>query len=196
MSNESIRLLKQCARVELRSRLTALTALQRDVASKAIVGHLINADLWSRARCVLLYAAFADEPSLAPLAADALARGVVAALPRVEADGRMSFRRVESLDERSWSVDACGVRAPNGEELLIGAFDFIAVPGVGFAADGMRLGRGKGYYDRLLASLPTETTTVGIAFACQIRNRLPIESHDARVRWIATEDGVFKSVLS
>ncbi len=196
MSHESIRLLKQCARGELRARVAQLTIEDRAHASESIVKHIGSAEIWTRAKCVLLFVPFADEPDIFPLAAIALARGAEVAVPRVESDGRMSFRLLASLDAGAWTKDTCGVRAPEGAEVGIGRFDFIAVPGVGFASDGMRLGRGKGYYDRLLASLPVETTSVGVAFGCQIRNRLPVESHDARVRWIATQAGVFASTLA
>ncbi|MSR41516.1 MAG: 5-formyltetrahydrofolate cyclo-ligase [Phycisphaerales bacterium] len=193
MSAESIRLLKQCARAELRGQLAAMDTTARCAASASIAEQIAATGAWKRATCALLYRAFADEPDLQSLAADALARGVMLAMPRVEADGRMLFRQVNSLQTDAWEVDACGVRSPRGVEVDAAKFDFIAVPGVGFATDGARLGRGKGYYDRMLETLAPEVITVGIAFACQIRNRLPLEPHDARVQWIATEDGVFKS---
>ncbi len=195
MSCESIQLLKRVARSSLRERLAKFSAAQRTTASAALVAHILLTEVWQRATGVLLFRALDDEPSLDALARDALARGTMLAMPRIETDGRMTLRRVESLREDAWDIDACGIQSPNGVEIDVAQFDFIAVPGVGFAPDGARVGRGKGYYDRLLASLPNETTTVGIAFACQILNRLPTEPHDARVQWIATEDGVFRASL-
>ena len=196
MSCESIQLLKRVARGGLRERIAELSATQRTTASAALVTHMLRTEVWQRAKGVLLFRALDDEPSLDALARDALARGTMLAMPRIETDGRMTLRRVESLREDAWDIDACGIQSPNGVEIDAAQFDFIAVPGVGFAPDGARVGRGKGYYDRLLASLPNESTTVGIAFACQILNRLPTEPHDARVQWIATEDGVFRASLT
>lgn len=196
MSCESIQLLKRVARSGLRERLAELSATQRTTASAALVSHILLSEVWKRATGVLLFRALEDEPSLDALACEALARGRMLAMPRIERDGRMTLRRVESLREDAWDIDACGVRSPNGVEVDAAQFDFIAVPGVGFAPDGARVGRGKGYYDRLLTSLPNESTTIGIAFACQILNRLPTEPHDARVQWIATEDGVFRASLT
>ncbi len=196
MSCESIQLLKRVARGSLRERIAELSATQRTTASAALVTHMLRTEVWQRATGVLLFRALDDEPSLDALARDALARGTMLAMPRIETDGRMTLRRVESLREDAWDIDACGIQSPNGVEIDAAQFDFIAVPGVGFAPDGARVGRGKGYYDRLLASLPNASTTVGIAFACQILNRLPTEPHDARVQWIATEDGVFRASLT
>ena len=53
----------------------------------------------------------------------------------------------------------------------LNALDLILVPGVGFAPDGRRLGRGKGYYDRLLAGF--QGTKCGIAFDWQVAMEIP-----------------------
>lgn len=59
----------------------------------------------------------------------------------------------------------------------------VIVPGVAFTADGQRLGRGKGYYDRALATMP-EAYTVGVAYKCQIFATLPTEPHDRSVNLV------------
>lgn len=59
------------------------------------------------------------------------------------------------------------------------------VPGVGFDLNGNRLGRGRGFYDRLLPQL--NCPKVGIAFDLQIIENLPVEPHDAKVEVIITE---------
>jgi 5-formyltetrahydrofolate cyclo-ligase len=62
--------------------------------------------------------------------------------------------------------------------------DFILVPGVAFDLSGRRLGRGKGYYDRLLKQ--TRGTTCGVAFDEQIVGEIPVEPHDLNVNCILT----------
>lgn len=63
--------------------------------------------------------------------------------------------------------------------------DFIAVPAVAFDRQGVRLGHGGGYYDRLLARSPA--FKVGIVFDFQVIEKLPQGNHDQRVHCVLTE---------
>ncbi len=60
--------------------------------------------------------------------------------------------------------------------------DLVIVPGVAFDRRGHRLGHGHGYFDRFLGRLPKTTPTIGVAFRCQILNRLPTAPHDRAVQ--------------
>ena len=62
--------------------------------------------------------------------------------------------------------------------------DLALVPGLGFALNGVRLGRGQGYYDRLLAGVPG--CKCGVAFDGQVAVEIPVEPHDVRVDCILT----------
>ena len=62
--------------------------------------------------------------------------------------------------------------------------DVVLVPGVAFDLGGRRLGRGAGYYDRLLTGV--RGTTCGVAFDEQISGELPVEPHDVHVNCILT----------
>jgi 5-formyltetrahydrofolate cyclo-ligase len=67
------------------------------------------------------------------------------------------------------------------------AFDLVVVPGVAFTERGDRLGRGGGWYDRLIPALRPGCATVGVAFDIQVLPELPAEPHDARVSVVVTE---------
>jgi prolyl-tRNA editing enzyme YbaK/EbsC (Cys-tRNA(Pro) deacylase) len=71
--------------------------------------------------------------------------------------------------------------------------DVVLVPGLAFDRSGNRLGRGKGYYDELLAQLPAGTIRVGVTVDELLVDSLPIEDHDQRVAWVATESGVHRT---
>jgi 5-formyltetrahydrofolate cyclo-ligase len=58
------------------------------------------------------------------------------------------------------------------------------VPGLAFTADGHRLGRGRGYYDRLLANLPPSVFRVGVCLASQMTSSIPHEPHDESVDFV------------
>jgi 5-formyltetrahydrofolate cyclo-ligase len=79
-----------------------------------------------------------------------------------------------------------GVREPvaSCEKIVLKHLDLILVPGLAFGLDGHRLGRGKGFYDRLLAVL--HGPACGVAFDEQIVSVLPVEPHDLRLNCILT----------
>ena len=62
--------------------------------------------------------------------------------------------------------------------------DAVVVPGLAFDRSNNRLGRGAGYYDRFLSSLPETIATVGLAFDFQITESLPIGAHDMPLQQI------------
>ena len=68
--------------------------------------------------------------------------------------------------------------------------DLVVLPGVAFDTLGNRLGHGRGYYDRLLATLRPGACRVGLAFDCQVVPRLTAEPHDQQVDVLITESGV------
>lgn len=69
----------------------------------------------------------------------------------------------------------------------------VLVPGLLFDRRGGRLGRGKGFYDRFLVSLPAEARRVGVALEKLVVDALPLEPHDVRMTHLATEDGVWET---
>ncbi len=66
------------------------------------------------------------------------------------------------------------------------AFDLILVPGLAFDLAGGRLGRGAGFYDRFLATLPQKTRLVGVALDEQIVEKTPRDAFDLPVDALAT----------
>lgn len=66
-----------------------------------------------------------------------------------------------------------------------GNFDLIIVPGMAFDANGHRLGRGRGYYDRFLAQHP-DVHTIGLCFDFQLLPEIPAEPHDRNIDEIIT----------
>ena len=143
---------------------------------------------WQSARMVAVFAPQPREPDVEMLWSRAAGKSF--AYPRVE-DGRLDLFRVDSLYELA--PGAFGVREPAADPahaVSPDALDLILVPGVAFTRDGARLGRGGGFYDRLLASFPAHVCKIGVCFDSQIVAELPTESHDQHVDFIATESGL------
>jgi len=84
-----------------------------------------------------------------------------------------------------------GILEPSGEAPLIAAsdIDFAVVPGMAFDVRGGRLGRGKGYYDRLLPSLSCPKAAV--AFGHQLVDMVPMEEHDVRMDMVITPNNCY-----
>ena len=63
------------------------------------------------------------------------------------------------------------------------------VPGTAFTPDGHRLGQGGGWYDRFLPRLRPDCLKVGVGFAPQLVDHLPVEPHDVTLDLVVTDDG-------
>ena len=118
-----------------------------------------------------------------------------AAVPVVNwSDKSMYPCRLVGLSEDDLSVDQHGLRTPHGKDIvstdLIGA---IIVPGLAFDESGGRLGRGGGFYDRLLETLPTAVPRIGVAFDEQILEKVPVEPWDQGVTTIVTPTRTIES---
>lgn len=85
------------------------------------------------------------------------------------------------------AIGSYGIEEPTGTVFTdYTEIDFIAVPGVAFDPKGNRLGRGKGYYDRLLPRIPS-AFKAGICFSYQLVEEVPAESHDIRMDTVITD---------
>jgi len=135
---------------------------------------------------VLAYWPLASEPDIRPALRTWLSGGCHISLPLVEGEG-LSAREISDFD--ALIRGDLGVREPDPARCpasQLKTVDLIIVPGVAFASNGDRLGRGGGYYDRFLAAIPTEIPRIGVAFACQIFDVIPTEPHDWQLSAVIT----------
>ena len=109
-------------------------------------------------------------------------------LPRVEPDRTLTFRDYAVARETHWF----GMEQPAdlGPKVPLHEIDVLLVPGVAFDDAGARLGRGTGYYDRILAKRRGDTQAVGVTVESRVIDSVPIVAHDQPVDWLATESGV------
>lgn len=160
----------------------ALDSRQRLRASAAIFSAVERLPKFRAARTVAVFAALPDEPATDEvLARWASTRRVV--LPRVEGDAMRFYAcRPDAL-----VFGAFGILEPQGERPCpAGEIDLVVCPGVAFTADGRRLGRGRGYYDRYLGDPAFRGFRVGVCYAHQLVDDLPVEPHDVRMDRVIT----------
>jgi 5-formyltetrahydrofolate cyclo-ligase len=70
--------------------------------------------------------------------------------------------------------------------------DVVIVPGLAFTAGGDRLGQGGGWYDRFLAGVRPDCTTIGVCFSEQVVDAIPTEGHDVVMDHVVTDAGVVR----
>jgi len=177
---------KAALRAQVRARLSQLSPPERAAASRELCQRLRQQPVWTSANAVLFFAPLADETDLWPLAEEALASGKIVALPRFSP----ASRNYTAAIVRTLPGDLCpgqlGIREPVGrcEEIALNRLDLVLVPGVAFDPCGRRLGRGKGYYDRLLADV--RGVKCGVAFDEQVVAEVPVGPRDAPLNCILT----------
>jgi 5-formyltetrahydrofolate cyclo-ligase len=177
---------KEELRRRLRSEALLHPAEERVRDSKFICAAIERQPVWQSLRSVLFFWPLGVEPDLRPICLKALQAGKIAALPKyLPETGDYGAFRVTDV-ERQLARGRFGVAEPDGScaRFDLNKLDLIFVPGLGFSFDGARLGRGKGYYDRLLADLPA--IKCGVAYDWQIVAEIPREAHDVRMDCVVT----------
>jgi 5-formyltetrahydrofolate cyclo-ligase len=147
------------------------------------------------AQLIVLYAASPEELPTRQLLERARDEGRRCALPRV-----LSGRRLEFVIAPRWEnlrVGRYGLLEPGeGSEVVVLAdAGLVLLPGLAFDANGGRLGRGAGYYDRALAdvaSLPGRPPIFGLAHDWQVVDAIPLGVQDVRVDGVVTEERVVR----
>ena len=156
-------------------------------ASHRILQHLENLDLFKSANTVLIYHALPDEVQTSQFLERWFGKKRIV-LPLVVGD---------DLVLKEFSPDKIvpgykGIPEPSFEALTVNPneVELAVIPGVAFDQDCYRLGRGKGFYDRLIPFL--KAPLVGLAFDFQIVDKVPVEIFDRKLDMVVTESALFE----
>ncbi len=123
---------------------------------------------------ILLYWSLPDEVQTPSLVERLHQEGHTVLLP-VVVDDILQLRIYQGIDKMQ--AGPFGILEPQGETFTdYSSIDLAFIPGRAFTTDGKRLGRGKGYYDRLLPLI--NSPKIGVGFPFQIVEHLPVEPHD------------------
>ena len=179
---------KRLARRVVRLAAEGMALGQPDEDSSAACRLILKSTVWQRASRVMLYVPMRGELNVNSLIENGLKDDKLIALPRF------------SVNKNAY--EACGI--DNLSDLVPGKFgvlepppdcqtmdtkqlDLAIVPGVAFAGLGGRLGRGGGFFDRLLTDIPAKKC--GVCFEQQVYPDVPVERHDVKMDMIATPSG-------
>lgn len=179
----------------LGARVADLSPGDIEAKSHAICKTITTMPAFALARSILLYASLGDEVRtdefLVRLWRQKEKRVI---LPRVDPERQeIALYEVHTASEM-WH-GAYGVREPLPEVCALvppTEVDCVLVPGRGFDERGHRLGRGKGYYDKLLSGLRPDAELIGVFFECQKADFVPDEPHDWKLHYVVTEQTVYE----
>ncbi len=174
---------KQQLRKEIATLKKQYTAAGLAAFSAQIMERVEKMDVFREASCVALYHAIPGEVQTASFI-EKWFRQKKLVLPLVKGNDLVLVRYI---GEDSLRPGAFGILEPDeqGEKVVAEEIDLILVPGVAFDRQKNRLGRGKGYYDRLLAS--ASLFKIGLCFDFQLKETVPTEPFDRKMDLVVTE---------
>lgn len=180
---------KKSLRRFFQAQAAQVSPAERAAASVRIRLQLHQSPLWARAGSILFFAARSDEPDIWPLVDLALREGKRISFPRYRREDDSYHAALVSDPAQHLAPGAFGIIEPLAvcPPYPLNQLDLVLVPGLAFTAQGVRLGHGKGYYDRLLAQVTG--VTCGLAFDWQMAFAVPFESHDIRLSYVLTQTG-------
>ena len=177
MTKQELRRFIRTQKTQMSDRLEAM--------SEGICSRVLRSAWWQEAGTLLLFYPLADEVDVRPLLRDAFESGKRVLLPVVKGE-ELELRHY--VGEDSLAAGAFGIMEPHGPLLppeRYGEIELAIVPGMAFDKAGHRLGRGKGYYDRLLPLL-SHARLQGICFPFQLLDEVPAEPHDVVVHAVTS----------
>ncbi|MDQ4084528.1 MAG: 5-formyltetrahydrofolate cyclo-ligase [Actinomycetota bacterium] len=185
---------KQEMRDRLLVRRRTRSPESRAEAGTALADMLLAAPEVQAAGTVAAYVSVGTEPPTDVLLQRLRRHGVGVLLPVLLPDLDLAWGEYAGPD--SLEHGPRGMRQPGGPRLRPGAVasvDAVLCPGLAVDMTGLRLGRGGGSYDRVLARLPAGVWSCVLLYADEVVDTsLPADPHDQRVRAAATPDGIIR----
>lgn len=188
--SDAVSLEKRAMRAELRERRRIATTTGRAEADAAITRNLIALATQLGARSLSAYLSTPDEPGTREFLEWACSHEIRVLLPVSRADGLLDWAEFDGSDEFE---DDLGMPAPTSERLSPNALDevdLIIVPAASVDRSGMRMGWGRGYFDKTLGSMQQCPPVYAVIFDDELVDAVPSERHDQRVNGVVTPSGI------
>lgn len=166
-----------------------MTSSERENATARFTQHLVDLATDLSVRSLAAYLPAQDEPNIRPFLAWAADNDLRVLLPVSRDDGLLDW--AVSTDGEQEGID--GMPEPVGELLgpiAINDVDLIVVPAAAVDRTGMRMGWGRGYFDRTLGSMEKCPPVYAVIFDNELVGSVPTELHDKRVDGVVTPSGI------
>lgn len=169
---------KKELRKEIKRRFAALAKEEFSVKSAVVLEKLKALPEWNKAGTIFAFISMKDEIDTEEILREILNSGKKLAVPRIDGEN-LVFHLIESITE-GLVPDCYGIPEPEASAPVAkpAGNDIMLIPGLAFDNGRNRLGRGKGFYDRYLASIPEAISRIGICYDFQMVEAVPTEPHD------------------
>jgi 5-formyltetrahydrofolate cyclo-ligase len=185
---------KKVLRCESRAAIRQLSPEQLLEASKAIVKKIQRTRRFLEASTIALYWAVDWEIDLSPLFTSEISTGKTFALPRWDSlHNEYEFAVLGSVSQIVTGPYGIHEPAPECRGLEHHAIELVFIPGLAFSRVGARLGRGRGFYDRLLE--PLESDLCGVCHDIQLMDDVPSNHWDKPMHCIVTPSQSIESAV-
>lgn len=178
---------KRALRADLRERRQQMSQAAREQAGVGIAEQLDALVAARGARAVSCFLPTASEPDTRAFIADAVARGIRVLLPITRADGLLDWAVADADAE---IVDGLhGTPEPLSDALsplAVGDVDVLLIPAAAVDGTGMRLGWGRGYFDKTIGSMANCPPVYAVIFDSELIDTVPRELHDQPVDGVVT----------
>ena len=181
---------KRALRAELRERRRIRTTTEADADRTALTAHLMQLTTDLGVRSLAAYLSMPEEPDTRPFLTWTAEQGLKVLLPISRADGLLDWAPYDGEEE---DADILGMPTPTSELLgpiAINDVDLILVPAAAVDRTGMRMGWGRGYFDKTLGSMEKCPPVYAVIFDDELVDSLPSERHDQRVDGVVTPSGI------
>jgi len=177
---------KVLLRKEILGKIKNIPSRSRHMKSCRILRKLAQTTIFKKAEHIAFYYGIAPEVETKSFLKKALKDKKIY-LPRINSKKSLTLCRIRSFSQEL-KKGAYNIMEPRAfcEKRPAGKMDIIMVPGVAFDRLGGRLGRGGGYYDRLLRKAG-KVVKIGLCFREQVVKKVPMQTHDVRVDRVITD---------
>lgn len=168
-----------------------MAEVERKQKNEAIARNILSLPVYQDSATIMMYLNYWDEVDTGGIAEDTLQAGKRLVIPLCKGDIIIPSE-IKHLEE-DVQIGMFGIREPrptNSKTVQPKDIDIILVPGVAFDTQGNRIGFGKGFYDRFLPQLRDDVSIIGLAYSCQVVDKIDAEDHDFKMSLLVTENGV------
>jgi 5-formyltetrahydrofolate cyclo-ligase len=181
---------KRALRAELRERRRIRTATQREAAADGLTSNLRKLATDTGAHFIAAYLSLPEEPGTRTFLHWADDQGLRVLLPISRDDGLLDWAPYDAGEE---AADILGMPTPTSELLgpiAINDVDLILVPAAAVDRHGMRMGWGRGYFDKTLGSMENCPPVYAVIFDDELVDEVPRERHDMPVTGVVMPGGI------
>ncbi|HOK80209.1 MAG TPA: 5-formyltetrahydrofolate cyclo-ligase [bacterium] len=157
--------------------------------SEKIFTNLTSVPEYSRCWVLMSYVSFDKEVNTIPIISDCLAKARTVCVPKIDWKN-FSMVPVQIFNEDDIDFSQKIPQPFSDAYIAISEIELVIVPGIAFDKNCNRLGRGKGFYDRFLATC--NAIKIGLAFDFQILEQIPVNENDIQMDIIVTETRIIR----